>query len=98
MNIKYILRPDKKKISLFVIIAIMVVLSIFVRNIFVPEPPGPPSISYGYPFPFFSAGGLIEPYWVAILNPFLWIDIVIAYILACKIVFVYSKWKGRKGK
>lgn len=96
MNLKEFLRPNLKKICIWIVISIIIILTIFVRNIFVPIPSGPPSIAYGYPFPFYSAGGFMPSYWSVIQSQFLWVNLIIAYILSCIIVYTYNKFQGRK--
>ena len=87
------LRPNWRKIYVWIIVSIIIVLTIFIRNIFVPIPLGPLSITYGYPLPFYSAGGFRQAYWIALFEPFLWINLFIGYIVSCLIIYFYNKFK-----
>lgn len=92
MSWKEFLKPDWRKICIWIIISIIIILTIFVENIFFHLRTGK---FYGYPFPFYATGGVVSPKWLAIFTPTFWINIFIAYLLSCLIVWIYDKGKKK---
>lgn len=92
MNWKEFLKPDWRKILLFVILSILLSA---IPN-FVIEIPVFCGLSFGIPLPFYCS--LILPFdfngGFVITN--LFVDIIFWYLLSCLIVWIYGKLKKEK--
>jgi hypothetical protein len=96
MNLKQFLKPVKRKIVVFVILA--VILSQVKINFACPDCP----TFQGLPFPIYTSGGLMLP--IGIERTYnldyipLFMDLIIWYLLSCLIAQIYDKFKCIKVK
>lgn len=98
MGIKQFLKPDRRKIVIFVVLTI--ILSLYQGSILAGELP---VSSRGFPLPIFVCiesfsdvfmlTPLMEP--CGIIYYFLIIDLIIYYLLSCLIIWFYDKVKKR---
>ena len=92
MTLKQFLKPDWRKIVIFVVVSI--VFSLY-KNIITVY-----NYERGFPLPFqfcvYDMFPSLAPPWCGVVGHYLIVDIIIWYILSCLIVWIYDKRKKKK--
>jgi hypothetical protein len=88
------MKPDWKKIIVFVIMVI--ILSQIKINFACPDCP----TYQGFPFPIYTSGGLMPPLGVERTYNLdyipLFLDLITWYLLSCIMVWIYDKFRKKK--
>lgn len=93
-NLKKFLKPDWKKILIFVFLLVIAVIIIPIMNARF----GLYTISIGFPLPFYSCTFLVELGSLCSFAGYTYtiIDILIWYVLSCLIVWIYDMLRKKK--